>query len=139
MNAPAKRKPAKKQLSAQAQIDKVAERRRRNRESSSRCYYNRKRIIEGLDKQITTEKQKLTSLYDRALELRHENARLKKDVVLMGIALPSSQGRNAGGKSGVDGGSVGVGAGVRAADSLHPTLPFSGYVNMLHMGRTFQC
>lgn len=70
-------------------IDKAAERRRKNRESSSRCYYNRKRIIETLDKQISAEKTKLTNLYDRALELRHENARLKKDVVTQGIALPT--------------------------------------------------
>lgn len=70
-------------------IDKAAERRRKNRESSSRCYYNRKRIIEGLDRQVSEAKTKLTTLYDRALELRHENARLKKDVVTRGIALPT--------------------------------------------------
>lgn len=73
-------------------IDKAAERRRKNRESSSRCYYNRKRIIGTLDRQISAEKTRLTALYDRALELRHENAKLKKDVVTGGIALPTKQG-----------------------------------------------
>ncbi|KAI0559945.1 hypothetical protein FGB62_130g153 [Gracilaria domingensis] len=69
-------------------IEKAAERRRKNRESSSRCYYNRKRIIQSLEKQLLAEKQKLTSLYDKALQLRHDNARLKKDVVTNGYALP---------------------------------------------------
>lgn len=72
-------------------IDKAAERRRKNRESSSRCYYNRKRIIENLEKQISAEKAKLTDLYDRALELRHSNAKLKRDVVTRGLNLPVRQ------------------------------------------------
>lgn len=79
----------RKATQVMSSIDKAAERRRKNRESSSRCYYNRKRIIESLDKQISAEKTRLTALYDRALELRHENARLKKDVVTRGIPLPT--------------------------------------------------
>lgn len=86
------KKIVRKQSATMSNLDKVAERRRKNRESSSRCYYNRKRIIEKLDKQISAEKTKLTMLYDRALELRHENAKLKKDVVTMGIALPTTRG-----------------------------------------------
>lgn len=72
----------------QSAISKADDRRRRNRESSSRCYYNRKRIIDGLQAEIAEEKQTLTELYDRALHLRHENARLKRHVVTNGIALP---------------------------------------------------
>ena len=72
-------------------IDKAAERRRKNRESSSRCYYNRKRIIENLERKISAEKAKLTDLYDRALELRHSNAKLKRDVVTRGLNLPVRQ------------------------------------------------
>lgn len=78
-------------VAAESAIEKAAERRRRNRESSSRCYYNRKRIIDALDAQISSEKQRLTKLYDRALEMRHENARLKRNVVLFGIPLPLSK------------------------------------------------
>lgn len=70
-------------------IDKKAERRRRNRESSSRCYYNRKRQIEQLDKDLYAEKRKITSLYDIELLLRGENARLKRELVMKGIQLPS--------------------------------------------------
>lgn len=103
----------KKTRETMSSIDKAAERRRKNRESSSRCYYNRKRIIEKLDKKISTEKTKLTNLYDRALELRHENARLKKDVVTRGIPLPI-KGR----------GSAGRGVGVAMA----------GYMQMMQRG-----
>ena len=94
------KKPSKRTSPVISPIDKAAERRRKNRESSSRCYYNRKRIIETLDKQISEEKSKLTQLYDRALELRHENAKLKKDVVTNGIALPTkARGTNSGSSS----------------------------------------
>lgn len=89
LNKNEKSKISRKSSQTMSSIDKAAERRRKNRESSSRCYYNRKRIIESLDNQISEEKNKLTALYDRALELRHENARLKKDVVTNGIALPT--------------------------------------------------
>lgn len=78
-------------MGAQRVIDKAAERRRRNRESSSKCYYKRKRIVDELDSHITAEKRRLTALYDRALELRHENARLKRQVVTSGIPLPASR------------------------------------------------
>lgn len=71
-----------------AGVDKTAERRRKNRESSSRCYYNRKRVLQQLNAQIGEEKTRLARLYDRALQLRHDNARLKKEVVVNGYALP---------------------------------------------------
>ena len=68
--------------------EKLEERRRKNRESSSRCYYNRKRLIEGLDGELNLQKQRAVALYQRELELRHENARLKKDLVLRNIQIP---------------------------------------------------
>eukprot|EP00178_Gracilaria_changii_P021922 TRINITY_DN64937_c0_g1_i1.p1 TRINITY_DN64937_c0_g1~~TRINITY_DN64937_c0_g1_i1.p1 ORF type:complete len:239 (+),score=46.52 TRINITY_DN64937_c0_g1_i1:72-788(+) len=79
---------------ATSPIDKAAERRRKNRESSSRCYYNRKRIIQKLESQLVAEKDKLTKLYDHALQLRHDNARLKKEVVTSGYALPPSRSKH---------------------------------------------
>lgn len=84
----------KSQISPKNEIDKLAERRRRNRESSSRCYYNRKRIIDALDKKISFQKRRYAELYDRALELRHENAKLKRDVVINGIPLPTRKQNN---------------------------------------------
>lgn len=71
-------------------IDKLEERRRKNRESSSRCYYNRKKVIEGLERTLTEEKRKAIQLYARELELRHENARLKRDLVIRNIRIPAS-------------------------------------------------
>lgn len=79
--------PAKNLLTF-SNADKIAERRRRNRESSSKCYYNRKRIKDELEAQISSEKRLLMQLYDKALELRHENARLKRAIVTSGISLP---------------------------------------------------
>ncbi|CAN8070777.1 unnamed protein product [Agarophyton chilense] len=91
----ATKSPSSKILQPKSAIDKAAERRRKNRESSSRCYYNRKRIIQNLETQLLAEKDKLTKLYDRALELRHDNARLKKEVVTNGYALPASSTKHA--------------------------------------------
>lgn len=82
---------SEKALVTNSRHDKLAERRRRNRESSSRCYYNRKRIKEQLDAQINAEKRHLMQLYDKALELRHENARLKRAVVTSGTSLPTTK------------------------------------------------
>ncbi|PXF48040.1 hypothetical protein BWQ96_02231 [Gracilariopsis chorda] len=82
-------------LTPSSSIDKAAERRRKNRESSSRCYYNRKRIIQTLEKELLEEKRKLTMLYDNALQLRHDNARLKKEVVTKGYAIPAAPNKNA--------------------------------------------
>lgn len=81
-------KPATKQGEPLSYTEKIAERRRRNRESSSKCYYNRKRIKDHLDAEISSQKCRLMQLYDKALELRHENARLKRAVVTSGISLP---------------------------------------------------
>lgn len=85
------RREIKIPLATQTKIDKADERRRRNRESSSRCYYNRKKITDALNLQICSEKRRLTELYDRALDLRHENSRLKRAVVTQGIPLPMSR------------------------------------------------
>lgn len=82
------KQPTSKKDEPLSYTEKIAERRRRNRESSSKCYYNRKRIKDQLDAEINTQKCRLMQLYDRALELRHENARLKRAIVTSGISLP---------------------------------------------------
>lgn len=72
--------------------EKAAERRRKNRESSARCYYNRKRQIEALERTLTSQKRRAVALYARELELRHENARLKRCIVLANGRLPPRNG-----------------------------------------------
>jgi hypothetical protein len=56
---------------------KDADRRRRNREASSRAYYNRKKRVELLEDKLRAEKRILTSLFARQLQLRKESAILK--------------------------------------------------------------
>ena len=70
--------------------DKLEERRRKNRLSSSKCYYNRKRQIELVERTLTSEKRKAITLYARELDLRNENARLKKELVLRNIRIPAT-------------------------------------------------
>jgi hypothetical protein len=62
-------------------LDKNADRRRRNREASSRAYYNRKKRVESLEEKLRVEKRKVTSLYTRQLQLRKESAILKSRVL----------------------------------------------------------
>jgi hypothetical protein len=62
-------------------LDKNADRRRRNREASSRAYYNRKKRVESLEEKLRAEKRKVTSLYTRQLQLRKEGALLKARVL----------------------------------------------------------
>jgi hypothetical protein len=57
--------------------EKDEDRRRRNREASSRAYYNRKKRVESLEDRLRAEKRKLTSLFARQLQLRKESAILK--------------------------------------------------------------
>lgn len=73
--------------SLRSEVDKIAERRRRNRESSSRCYYNRKRIMTSLEAKLSNEKNRLLQLYDRSLELRTENARMRRFVARYGVSM----------------------------------------------------
>lgn len=80
-----------KSIGLKETIDKADERRRKNRESSSKCYYKRKEIVDGLNAEIAHGKKRITELNNRALELRHENARLKRQVVTSGLRLPISK------------------------------------------------
>lgn len=64
------------------------DRRRRNRESSARCYYNRKRRLVAASEDLAAMKRRAVGLYARELELRNENARLKKELVLDGGCIP---------------------------------------------------
>lgn len=64
------------------------ERRRRNRESSARCYYNRKRKIAERASDVAAMKRRAVILFARELELRNENARLKKELVHSGGSIP---------------------------------------------------
>lgn len=70
--------------------DKLEERRRKNRASSQKCYYNRKRKIEEVERTLTDEKQRAIQLYTMELQLRNENAYLKKELVLNNIPIPST-------------------------------------------------
>lgn len=69
---------------------KLEERRRKNRLSSSKCYYNRKKQIELVERTLTDEKKRAIQLYETELKLRQENARLKKELVLKNIRIPPS-------------------------------------------------
>lgn len=68
--------------------DGIEDRRRRNRESSARCYYNRKQKIAACTEELETVKRRAIELYDRELELRRENAVLKNELVLRGGSIP---------------------------------------------------
>jgi hypothetical protein len=58
--------------------EKVADRRRRNREASSRSYYNRKSRHRALEAEFRAEKTRLALLSTRERELREESVLLKK-------------------------------------------------------------
>lgn len=62
---------------ALSQEEKIMERRRRNREASSRSYYNRKARVEKLETTLKDEKRRVTALFQKELQLRKENASLK--------------------------------------------------------------
>lgn len=59
-------------------VDKAELRRMRNRESSARSYYSRKRKIDELDSELRQARSKATKLFTRELSLRQENTRLKR-------------------------------------------------------------
>lgn len=80
-----KRPPAPPAADADARRE---DRRRRNRESSARCYYNRKRRLVAAGRELADAKRRAVALYARELELRNENARLKKELVMQGGCIP---------------------------------------------------
>lgn len=80
-----RRRKSPRPASAAAAAD---DRRRRNRESSSRCYYKRKLRIEARGEELVQARRYAVVLYARELELRRENARLKKEIVMAGGLLP---------------------------------------------------
>lgn len=67
---------------------KAEDRRRRNRESSARCYQKRKLKVEARKVELATLERRAVDLYARQLELREENARLKKQLVRRGGFIP---------------------------------------------------
>lgn len=81
-------KPVPTIAKPQTAMAKAEDRRRRNRESSSRCYYNRKRKIEARLEELGETRRYAVVLYARELELRSENARLKKGLVMSGGLIP---------------------------------------------------
>ena len=87
---PALRRRKSGTLTSAIDKDKLEERRRKNRLSSSKCYYNRKKQIEEVEKTLQSEKRRAIALYQRELDLRNENARLKKQLVLGNVRIPST-------------------------------------------------
>lgn len=83
-------KPAadRRRREKQESAEDAEERRRKNRESSARCYYKRKERLLQKAAELECLRHRMVGLYARELSLRRENARLKKDVVLAGIAIP---------------------------------------------------
>lgn len=69
--------------------DQVEQKRRRNRESSARCYYNRKMRLEREAFELGVLKRRAIDLYGRANLLRNENERLARELNLAGVAIPS--------------------------------------------------
>jgi hypothetical protein len=62
--------------------DKANDRRRRNREASSRSYYNRKARIARLEATLISEKLRFDALHAREQMLKDESAALKKTLLL---------------------------------------------------------
>jgi hypothetical protein len=61
--------------------EKAADRRRRNREASSRSYYNRKARIACLEMTLVAEKVRVVPLVARKQALLRESALLKQTVM----------------------------------------------------------
>lgn len=85
-------KPAvgRRRREKQESAEIAEERRRKNRESSARCYYKRKKRLLQKEAELECLRHRKLVLYARELSLRRENARLKKEVVMAGIAIPLS-------------------------------------------------
>lgn len=79
--------PAPPPMSAE-ELAKIEDRRRRNRLSSARCYQNRKRRVEQAERVLAEQKRRAVDLFARHLELREENARLKRALVERGGTIP---------------------------------------------------
>lgn len=59
---------------------KLAERRRRNREASSRSYYRRKQRTQQVQNDLSALRARANVLFKKELKLRQENQRLRKQV-----------------------------------------------------------
>lgn len=72
-------------------LDKEADRRRRNRESSSRSYYKRKIRIAQLANDVSVQRRRMALLFDQELTLRETNVCLKRQLLRRGIQTMSKR------------------------------------------------
>lgn len=69
---------------------KLADRRKRNRESSSRCYYKRKRRVAGIKEALEDARRRASFLSSRKEQLAQENEKMKKKIAALHSSTSSS-------------------------------------------------